>query len=91
MGKAKKLDRPSEEQLREAADVDVAAGRKVARTRGGVKKPSIGPSPRTARTARRVPQPKKSGRNVKARTTARKSGYNAARKPRARRGGALEI
>jgi hypothetical protein len=76
--------RPTEEQLREVADSDVAAGRKVATNKAGVPKTSLGPVRNTALTTRRKAQPKASGRNRKARTTARKSGMNAARKPRRR-------
>jgi hypothetical protein len=77
-------ERPTEKELREVADVDVARGRKVSTDKVGVRKSSVGPSPRAARTARRVPQAKAVGRNVKARTTARKSDVNAAHKPRRR-------
>jgi hypothetical protein len=73
--------RPTEEQLREAADVEVAAGRKPSTSKGGV--PKSGSGPREPR-AHRLAQPKAVGRNKKARTTARKSGVNAARKPRRR-------
>ena len=72
--------RPTEKELREVADVEVARGRKVGTNKAGV--PKI---PRPTRTTALVAQPKAVGRNVKARTTARKSGMNAARKPRQRR------
>ena len=75
---------PTEGQLRDVANPDIASGRVVSTDKIGVKKSSVGPSPNTQRTARRVAQPKASGRNRKARTTARKSDVNAARKPRRR-------
>jgi hypothetical protein len=84
MRKSRK-EHPTEKELRDVADPDIASGKKVSTDKVGVKKSSAGPSPSTQRTAQRVAQPKAVGRNVKARTTARKSGMNAARKPRQRR------
>ena len=81
MRKSRK-ERPTEKELRDVADPAIAAGLKVSTDKVGVKKSSIGPAPNTQGTARRIAQPKAVGRNKKARTTARKSGMNAARKPR---------
>jgi hypothetical protein len=81
MRKSRK-ERPTEKELREVADPEVAAGKKVSTDKVGVPRSSVGPSPRRARADRTVAQPKAVGRNKKARTTARKSGMNAARKPR---------
>ena len=73
---------PTEKELRDVADPQIATGLRVSTDKIGVKKSSVGPAPNTQRTARRVAQPKAVGRNKKARTTARKSDMNAARKPR---------